>query len=325
MKAQVAFDEAESRDNRLRFGRWARPADTHDRAACGRSQELHCTIETENGLIARAWAKYLIECGRKDRREDIFFTPACRVDLTSTLHELQRTSVIVRYIDDRLLLISQPDHAHLAADIMSHATALDRHPRRDTILQAIASHDNGWAIEDAKPSIDPATGEVADFIRARTEVRQGVWPRAVGSLAEENPWAAALVAHHALTVYSRLRANPDWHGFFTRMGVVRDALLKKSRFKPLDLEADYVFLRLGDLISLAFCTGSNDLNQFSGYRVELFRDRVIVTPDLFAGMEIPIQITAAELPEKRFRSDDDLHDALTRATPTSLVGTVSYR
>lgn len=233
--------------------------------------------------------------------------------------------MIVRYIDDRVLLITQPDHARLAAEVMSHCSALEHHPRRDTILYAIESHDDGWAIEDANPSIDPATGEVADFIRARTEVRQGVWPRVVGALAEQDPWAAALVAHHALTVYTRLRANPDWHAFFTKLGVIRDALLKKARRKPMDLESDYVFLRLGDLISLAFCTGSSDLNQFAGYRVELFREKVIVHPDLFAGMEIPIQVAAAELSTKKFRSDAALREELQLAIPATLVGTVNHR
>jgi hypothetical protein len=208
---------------------------------------------------------------------------------------------------------------------MSHCAALERHPRRAQILNAIASHDDGWAVEDAKPSIDPATGEVADFIRARTEVRQGVWPRAVGLLAQDDPWAAALVAHHALTVYTRLRANPDWHAFFAKMGVIRDALIKKANLKPIDLESDYIYLRLGDLISLAFCTGSNDLNQFGGYRVELFREKVIVEPDLFAGYEVPIQITALELSKKRFRSDADLQEELILGTPANLVGSVSHR
>jgi len=233
--------------------------------------------------------------------------------------------VIVRYIDDRVLLITQPDHARLAAEVMSHCAALERHPRREQILNAIASHDDGWAVEDARPSIDPATGEVADFIRARTEVRQGVWPRAVAFLAQDDPWAAALVAQHALTVYTRLRANPDWHAFFAKMGVLRDALLKKTNLKPIELESDYVFLRLGDLISLAFCTGSNDLNQFGGYRVELFRERVIVDPDLFAGYEVPVQITATELSAKRFRSDAALQEALILATTANLIGSVSHR
>ena len=233
--------------------------------------------------------------------------------------------MIVRYIDNRLLLITQPDHARLAGDIMSHCTALARHPRRDTILRAISSHDDGWAAEDAKPSIDPKTGEVADFVRARTEVRQGVWPRAVGALAEIDPWAAALVAQHALTVYTRLRANPDWDAFFAKMGVIRDALMKKTSLRPTDLEADYTYVRLGDLISLAFCTGSNELNQFAGYRVELFRERVIVEPDLFGGLDVHAQVAAVELPARRFRSDADLHEALLLATTTSLVGSVSHR
>jgi hypothetical protein len=233
--------------------------------------------------------------------------------------------VIVRYIDNRLLLITQPDHARLAAEVMSRASGLAWHPRRDNILTAIAAHDDGWAIEDAKPSIDPATGEVADFVHARTDVRQGVWPRGVGALAEEDPWAAALVAHHALTVYTRLRANPDWAAFFGKMGVIRDALIKQTALRPVDLEADYTFLRLGDLISLAFCTGSNDLNQFGGYRVELFRERVIVQPDLFGGLEIPLQVAAVELPARRFASDADLRAELLQGTVTSLVGTVGYR
>jgi hypothetical protein len=42
-------------------------------------------------------------------------------------------------------------------------------------------------------------------------------------------------------------------------------------------------------------------------------------------MEIPIQIPALELSQRRFASDDALHDALVLATPTSLAGTVSYR
>jgi hypothetical protein len=233
--------------------------------------------------------------------------------------------VIVRYVDDRVLLISQPDHARLAGEVMSNATALKRHPRRERILKAINSHDDGWAVEDAKPSLDPATGEIADFMRARTEVRQGVWPRCVGSLAEEDPWAAALVAHHAITVYTRLRANPDWNSFFAKMSLIRDTLMKKAGLRAVELEADYVYLRLGDLISLAFCTGSSDLNQFSGYRVELFRERVIVEPDLFGGQEIPMQITAVELATRRFASDDELLDALETGFTTTIVGSVSHR
>src|SRR5688572_20362072 len=100
--------------------------------------------------------------------------------------------MIVRPFSDSLLLITQPDHAHLAGAVMARATALAPHPRRASILLAVAEHDNGWAEPDAEPIIGPS-GDVADFIAAPIVVRQGVWPRAVVRLASE-PWAAALVA-----------------------------------------------------------------------------------------------------------------------------------
>jgi hypothetical protein len=114
--------------------------------------------------------------------------------------------VIVRLIGNRLQLITQPDHAHLARRIMQHCVALAARPRRGSILLAIAEHDNGWAEEDAAPIVHPTTGCVVDFINAPMSVRQTVWPRSVARLADDR-WAAALVAQHATAVYDRFRAG----------------------------------------------------------------------------------------------------------------------
>ena len=73
--------------------------------------------------------------------------------------------MIVRSDLGSLLLITQPDHAHLAGRIMARALALQAHPRRDSILLAVTEHDNGWAEPDAEPIIGPS-GDVADFISA---------------------------------------------------------------------------------------------------------------------------------------------------------------
>ena len=86
-------------------------------------------------------------------------------------------------------------------------TALATHPRRAPILHAIGEHDNGWAEADAAPSVNPATGNPIDFVSAPLTVRHGVWPRAVQRLAPD-PWAAALVAQHAITVYERYASDP---------------------------------------------------------------------------------------------------------------------
>jgi hypothetical protein len=233
--------------------------------------------------------------------------------------------MIVRHDGDHSLLITQPDHAHLAGFVMAHCTALSDHPRRREILRAVTDHDAGWGPEDAAPRLNPDTREIADFIGSPAEVRQGVWPRTVAMLADGDPWAAALVAQHAITVYNRLHANPDWQPFFERMAELRDELVLEGDLTLEDLEADYVFVRLGDLISLMFCTRSDDLNQFAGWSVTRTDDRVFVDPDLFGGATIPIEISARVLPRQRFPSNEALRAALRDAETTTLRGVVSGR
>src|SRR5262245_46840697 len=188
--------------------------------------------------------------------------------------------MIVRPVPGAIHLITQPDHARLARRIMEHCVPLASHARRDAILHAIAEHDNGWTEEDAEPSVD-ASGLVADFIKVPVGVRQRVWPRGVARLAE--PWPSALVAHHAVTVYDRFRGEPEWTSFFTQMAADRDARIRQSGLSLGDLLADYPFVRLGDLVSLAFCTGSTDEQRFGPWTVKLTESRVTVTPSPFSG------------------------------------------
>ena len=229
--------------------------------------------------------------------------------------------MIVRQVDDRVQLITQPDHAQLARTIMEQCVPLRARPRRDRILHAIAEHDNGWAEGDATPAVDPRTGQVVDFLNAPLAVRQGVWPRAVARLAED-PWAAALVAQHAVTVYSRFRPDAVWASFFAELEATRDAMLHASGMPPDDFMADYAFVRVGDLISRAFCTGGTDEQRFSDWTVISSGTRVVVTPDVFGGATIPIQIDAREFRRQPFRSDAELRDVLTGAKTTTLRGAV---
>ena len=230
--------------------------------------------------------------------------------------------MICRHVHDVVQLITQPDHAHLAAVIMEHCVPLAARPRRDAILHAISEHDNGWAEEDAAPIVNPDTGDVVDFVNAPLSVRHVVWPRGVARLTDD-PWAAALVAHHAVTVYDRFRADAAWTSFFAGMESARDAMALASGMSRADLAADYEFVRLGDLISLAFCTGWPDEQRFGRWAVQLTGTRVVVTPDAFDGMVIPIEITTKELRARFFRSDAELRDAMSAATTKTLKGTVS--
>jgi hypothetical protein len=218
-------------------------------------------------------------------------------------------------------LITQPDHARLARQIMEHCVPLAARSRREPILHAIAEHDNGWVEEDAAPRVDPATGRPFDFVSAPAGMRQAVWPRGVGRLASD-PWAAALVAQHAIVIYDRFRDEAEWMSFFAEMEVMRAAMLRESRLPLDDLLADYVFVRLADLISLTFCTGWVDEQRFGEWAVQRFGERVAVAPDAFAGAEIPIEISAREIRDRPYRSDAELREAVGTAPMTVVRGKV---
>ena len=225
--------------------------------------------------------------------------------------------MIIRHNGDALQLITQPDHARLAGAIMQHTIDLAEHPRRDSILLAITEHDNGWTEPDAAPLIDPATGVPLDFISAPIAVRQGVWPRGIARLAHD-PWAAALVAQHAMAIFERYRSDSAWTQFFAVVESARQSMLGASGFSLVELMADYRFVGFGDLISLTFCNGWSDVQQFDAWNVRLSGSQVVVLPDLFNGRSIPIAIGAKEIRRRAYRSDADLRDELAAAPVATL-------
>jgi len=220
-----------------------------------------------------------------------------------------------------LTLITQPDHAHLARRIMERCVPLASRPRRAAILHAIGEHDNGWFEEDAAPSADAATGGIADFVSIAREVRHRVWPRAVARLSPD-PWAAALVAQHAITVYDRFRTDAAWTPFFAQMESARGAMVHAAGLGLTDLLDDYPFVRLGDLASLVFCTGWTADQRFGEWTVRGDGPRVIVTPGVF-GEPVPIEIAARQIRSRRFQSDADLRAEVVGASAVTLRGTLS--
>ena len=239
--------------------------------------------------------------------------------------------MIVRDTGATLQLITQPDHAALARTIMERWTAdgLPDSPRRASILHAIDQHDNGWIEPDAAPIVDPLTGTISDFIHAPVETRRAVWPRAVQRLSADI-WAAALVAQHAIHIYSRYADELEWWPFFEEMARLRRHYATRMRTSmeddadPLELLArDYLFLRVGDLISLAFCNAWTETQHHEEYTIAPSAKDVSITPDPFGGARIPMSIRARELPNRRYRDNDDAREAWNAAPEITLHGSVA--
>ena len=233
--------------------------------------------------------------------------------------------MIVRPAEDAtVLLITQPAHASLARTVMEQCVPLVNHPRRAAILHAIAAHDDGWKEEDAAPEFDAAFGAVIDFIHIPVAARQRVWPRSVRALADD-PWAAALVAHHAITVYDTYRPDGEWTPFFHQMEVLREEMLQKGDVARNHLAADYVYLRLGDLISLCFCTASPAEQRVGEWRVQGTDPSVLVSPDPFGGREIQMEISAQKVQPGTLRSSADLRERFDRLEQVTVRGTAHGR
>ena len=231
--------------------------------------------------------------------------------------------MIIRPGTTSQVLITQPDHAALAAHIMRQwrADGLPESPRRAAILLAIDEHDNGWAEVDAAPIVDPSTGRILDFVNVPDDVRRNVWPRGISRLAA-TPYAAALVAQHALHIYRRYRTSVEWTAFFASMETARDRCLLETPSVTLDdLLRDYRFVRVGDLASLTFCNGWAELpTDECGYAMRLDGERLVITPDPFEGASVPIAVAARELPDRAFASAADARKAFALARRMDVKG-----
>jgi hypothetical protein len=233
--------------------------------------------------------------------------------------------MIVRTAGDSLLLITQPDHAALARTIMERWVAgdLPLSPRRASILLAVGQHDNGWHEPDAAPIVG-ADGRIADFVSAPGDVRRGVWPRGVATLAAD-PWAAALVAQHAVFVYSRFESDPEWAAFFNEMRALREHHRARAGLDDGTLQRDYHFVRLGDLISLAFCNEWTDRHEHAGYSIKGDGTDFVVEPDPFDGARVGLEIWARRLPNRGYADDADAARAWAEAGEVRVTGEVAGR
>jgi hypothetical protein len=229
--------------------------------------------------------------------------------------------MIIRTDGDSLLFITQPDHAHLAAQAISHWRdgQFAEHPRRDVILWATREHDNGWIEEDARTHID-AGGAPLDFVAVPAPVRQALWPRAVDRIADQAPYAAALIAQHAIAIYSASRNDEGWESFFSALTTRRDALTARAHVEPAVLQADYQFVNAADRLSLAFCTGWTQPLESYGRRIILKRQTVEIAPDPFAGGRVPLRVRARRLRKRHYASRAELRAALDEAPIDMLEG-----
>jgi hypothetical protein len=213
--------------------------------------------------------------------------------------------MIVAKPESELRLVTQPDHARIAAEILSLwcADGVPDHPRRDELLFAVREHDNGWQEADAAPRIDPSSGRPYTFYEIPGEMRIEIWRRCVRRCADGRPWPALLIATHADRLHRDRRGRPDWEEYFGELDQLLEELRARAEVEGLGadaLETDYRWLRLADNLSLTACGAELD-----GSSARREPDRLVLDPFPFAGTTT-FTIPCRHIPDRRYESDSDL-------------------
>ncbi len=216
-----------------------------------------------------------------------------------------------------LLLVTQPDHAQLAARLLSlrRLEGLAEHPRRDDILFAVREHDNGWREADAVPRLDEDTARPLDFRDCPTNLRQEVWLRGVTRYAEDRPYACVLIAEHARAIHGG-REGEVWTAFLARLESLQTELAASSDADQAAWRADYRYLEWADAAALAALAVWPRFELALG-RGEERSGALHLEPFPFAGAT-HFELACRYLPDRPYASTRDLAGVLAESRWTTV-------
>ena len=212
------------------------------------------------------------------------------------------------------LLITQPDHARFAAELLSLWRALADHPRRGDLLFAAREHDNGWRETDAAPHWDAERGRPHDFLSLPRAERIELWQRGTARFAGEHPYASLLIVRHAIRLHLE-RSGEEWQAFREYLDELYRGLAEATGMTGASaeqVEADYRWLDLADLISLAACNRWSEPFGRYGFRGELQDGTLQLDPFPLAG-STAFRIPCRRIPARAYRGDADLGGELAAA------------
>ena len=106
------------------------------------------------------------------------------------------------------------------------------------------------------------------------------------------------------------------------MTALRDEHLTRAGGDLKALVRDYVYLRLGDMLSLAFCTYAREPVSLGPWTIRLDGARLHVTPNPFV-LDVTFAVEAREIPDVPYRTNEALAAAIGAGRSRALEGVVA--
>ena len=190
--------------------------------------------------------------------------------------------MIVRDTGAGWQVVLQTDHADLSAAFARQWA--DTGARHESLIVATERHDDGWAVWEQAPLIEPETSKPVGFLEVDVPAHLAFYRAAIAAVSGEDAYAGLLVSMHGAGIYrQRYGADPGLklaHAEEVRELV--DAFVAEqegayeARMAAVGIEdelrwADYQRLQLYDRFSLYFCLSDVEGGQggeVAGFRFE---------------------------------------------------------
>jgi len=190
--------------------------------------------------------------------------------------------VIVRDAGDAWQIVLQTDHADLSSACARRwADTGSLHP---SLVVAAERHDDGWAVWEQAPLIEPRTGRPLNFLDVQVPAHLAFYRAGIAAVTDEDPYAGLLVSMHGAGIYrQRYGAQPELklsraaevmglvEGFVEEQESGYAARVEAIGVSDGDRWADYRRLQVYDRFSLYFCLSdveAGEAGDIGGYRLE---------------------------------------------------------
>jgi Protein of unknown function (DUF3891) len=190
--------------------------------------------------------------------------------------------VIVRDTGDAWQIVLQTDHADLSADL-ARAWA-EQGPRHDSLLLATERHDDGWAVWEQSPMVEPETGKPVNFLDVQVPAHLAFYRACIAAVTDQDAYAGLLISMHGAGIYRQRYGHDTSLGLTHAPEVAEkvDAFVAEQEAgfagrmaaAGVDEErrwADYELLQAYDRLSLYFCMRdvvAGEEGEVQGYRIQ---------------------------------------------------------